>query len=97
MVSIFLLYYVSITMPPSAAYEMGPEQWPQLILTLLIISLAYGIYKESRELKANGYKFDGEKFKGQAAWFFKSRLFFGILALFFLASFIEPIGFLPTT
>ncbi|MDR3300809.1 MAG: hypothetical protein LBU43_12660 [Candidatus Accumulibacter sp.] len=32
-------------MPQSPESELGAEQWPQLLLILLIIALAYNLYK----------------------------------------------------
>lgn len=93
----FLFYYASVSMSASADYEMGPEQWPQLILLLLIVSLLFGIYHEYRQLKKAGYRVDMQKFRGQVQWFLRSKLILGMGTLLLMGVLMEPIGFLPTS
>ena len=41
--SVFCYWYVGSTMPVSADNELGAEQWPQALLVLLILGLAWNI------------------------------------------------------
>ena len=42
---IFCFVNVSTTMPHSAVNELGAEQWPQAILVLMLIALAFNIVR----------------------------------------------------
>ena len=42
---IFCFVNVSTTMPHSAVNELGAEQWPQAILVLMLIALAFNVIR----------------------------------------------------
>jgi len=94
--SIFLYWYVGVSMPKSASYELGPEQWPQWLLVILIICCAVGIYQEYSKLKAANYRFDVVRAKAAFIGFFKSRLLMAALVLTLYGFIMEPMGFIPS-
>lgn len=88
--------YVGATMPQSASTELGAEQWPQLLITALIILLfvnIYNIYKNTPAEKRHFKSITGINF----AAIFKSKLFWGIVIIFAYAFSLEPFGFILST
>lgn len=94
--AVFSYYYVGTTMPKSPVNELGAEQWPQAIIILLVIALAYNIYgvlKRGRNGKL------AESFKSlapDAVRFFKSKLFVGMSIVLVMSLLYEPLGFMTT-
>jgi hypothetical protein len=92
----YAYYYIGVSVPKSPATELGAEQWPQLIITGLIILLLlnmYNVYKnapaESRHFKSiTGLNFPA---------MLKSKLFAGIVIIFAYSFALEPFGFLLST
>ncbi|MEG2143774.1 MAG: tripartite tricarboxylate transporter TctB family protein [Oscillospiraceae bacterium] len=75
---------------------MGAALWPQIILVLLIISLAINIYGIIKKEKANSekvVKIGGAMIKE----FFTSKLFVGMVLVAALAVLLDPLGFVPAT
>lgn len=95
--SMFCFYYVGTTMPKSAVTELGAEQWPQMILIVLIAAILWNI---RNYFKRNDTKDISAAFKD----FFpgiirlvKSKLFWGMAILMVMAYAYEPIGFIATS
>ena len=87
---------VTTTMPHSAVNELGAEQWPQVILVLMIIAICFNLYryfkKYSKEEIAEAFK---DFFPGIAR-FCKSKLFVGMILVVIMAFMYEPVGFMAT-
>ena len=83
-------------MPQSAPTELGAEQWPQLLITALIILLfvnMYNIYKNTPSEKRNFTSISGISVPSMV----KSKLFWGIVIIFAYAFALEPFGFILST
>ena len=93
--SLFCFFYVGATMPKSAADELGAEQWPQAILIILILALAWNIFKLIRDHRED-IKASFQALGGDTAAFFKSKLFLGMVIVMVMALLYEPIGFMAT-
>jgi putative tricarboxylic transport membrane protein len=83
-------------MPKSAATELGPEQWPQLILGALIILLFVNMYKIYKSTPAEEQNFKAVTSISIKAMV-KSKLFIGIVLIFAYAFALEPAGFILST
>ncbi|MDR2247613.1 MAG: tripartite tricarboxylate transporter TctB family protein [Treponema sp.] len=90
-------WYVGATMPVSPQNELGAEQWPQALLVLLMIAIAYNIVKffkaHKKEEIAAAF---GDFFPGLSR-FLKSRLFKGMVIVVVMALLYEPLGFVMTS
>jgi hypothetical protein len=95
--SAFCFFYVGATMPKSAENELGAEQWPQILLTLLMIAIAYNIYKYFKNHKKDEIKAAFAGFFPGVLRFLKSKLFFGMVIMMVMALLYEPLGFLVTS
>ena len=88
--------YVGATMPQSSSAELGAEQWPQLLITALIILLfvnIYNIYKNAPAEKRHFKSITGINIPSMV----KSKLFWGIVVIFAYAFSLEPFGFILST
>lgn len=88
--------YVGATMPQSSSAELGAEQWPQLLITALIILLfvnIYNIYKNTPAEKRHFKSITGISIPAMV----KSKLFWGIVIIFAYAFSLEPFGFILST
>lgn len=88
--------YVGATMPKSSDLELGAEQWPQLLITALIILLfvnIYNIYKNTPAEKRHFKSITGISIPAIT----KSKLFWGIVIIFAYAFALEPFGFILST
>jgi len=88
--------YVGATMPKSSDLELGAEQWPQLLITVLIILLfvnIYNIYKNTPAEKRHFKSITGISIPAIV----KSKLFWGIVIIFAYAFALEPFGFILAT
>ena len=94
--SIISFWYVGATMPKSRESEMGAEQWPQLLLILLIIALGYNIFSFFRKHKKEDIAAAFADFFPGIVRFVKSKLFIGIIILVVMAAIYEPLGFIVT-
>ena len=83
---IFCFVNVSTTMPHSAVNELGAEQWPQAILVLMLIALAFNVIRFFKINKKEDIK----------AGFVKSKLFLGMVLVVVMALMYEPVGFMLT-
>lgn len=90
----YCYFYIGATLPPSASTELGAEQWPQIILALLVLMLIINIVKIVKNLKtvSGEKKLNASTLKG----FFTSKLFIGIVIIFVLAILLGKIGFIPS-
>ncbi|MDR2072840.1 MAG: tripartite tricarboxylate transporter TctB family protein [Spirochaetaceae bacterium] len=95
--SVFCFWYVGATMPKSPESELGAEQWPQALLFLLMIAIAYNIYKYFKTNKKEDIKAAFTAFFPGIIRFVKSKLFFGMIILVVMALLYEPLGFLSTS
>ncbi len=89
-------YYIGVTMPTSAPTELGPEQWPQLILKALIILMIVNMVKIYRGIPTEDRNFKEIKNVNISA-LIKNKLFIGIIFILLYAYLLEPAGFLLST
>ncbi|GHV19408.1 hypothetical protein FACS189494_00900 [Spirochaetia bacterium] len=94
--SVFCFWYVGATMPKSPDSEMGAEQWPQILLVLLIIAIGYNLYNYFRKNKKEDIKAALLDFFPGVVRFVKSKLFIGMIMLVAMSFLYEPLGFIVT-
>jgi hypothetical protein len=94
--SVFCYWYVGATMPVSDASELGAEQWPQLLLSILVIALAYNIFTYFRKNKKEDIAAAFADFFPAIVRFATSKLLIGMVLLVLLSVAYEPLGFLVT-
>lgn len=83
-------------MPKSLPTELGPEQWPQLILGALIVLIGVNmvnIYKKTPKEKRNLDEIKNLRLLPML----KSKLFIGIVIIFAYTFLLEPVGFLVSS
>jgi hypothetical protein len=93
----FCYWYVGATMPSSPASEIGAEQWPQALLALLMIAVAWNIFQFFKKHKKEDIKAAFLDFFPGVLRFLKSKLFIGMLILAAMALLYEPLGFMATS
>ena len=76
---IFCFVNVSTTMPHSAVNELGAEQWPQAILVLMLIALAFNVIRFFKINKKEDIKAGFQDFFPAIGRFVKSKLFLGMV------------------
>ena len=94
--SVFCFWYVGATMPKSADNEMGAEQWPQFLLIMLIIAIAYNIFSYFKKNKKEDISASFADFIPGLVRFVKSKLFIGMILLVVMALVYESLGFITT-
>lgn len=94
--SIICFVNVTTTMPHSARNELGAEQWPQVILVFLIISICYNIYKYYKRGNNEEIAASFRDFFPGVVRFAKSKLFAGMVIVVVMALMYEPVGFMLT-
>ncbi|MDR1934412.1 MAG: tripartite tricarboxylate transporter TctB family protein [Candidatus Accumulibacter sp.] len=94
--SVFCYWYVGATMPTSPESEMGAEQWPQLLLVLLIIAIGFNLYNYFKSNKKEDIAAAFADFFPSVFRFVKSKLFIGMFMLMLMAVLYEPLGFITT-
>ena len=94
--AVFCFWYVGATMPKSPDSELGAEQWPQLLLTLLIIAIGYNLFNYFRKNKKEDIKAALADFFPSIIRLLKSKLFIGIILLVVMSLLYEPLGFIVT-
>lgn len=92
----FCLYNVSTTMPKSAANELGAEQWPQVLLVLMILAICWNIFKFFKTNKKEEIAASFREFFPSVGRFLKSKLFVGMVIVCIMALMYEPVGFMAT-
>jgi hypothetical protein len=95
--SAFCFWYVGATMPASPDSEIGAEQWPQALLVLLMIAIAWNIFKYFQNHKKEEIKTAFADFIPGIIRFLKSKLFIGMVILVIMALVYEPLGFMATS
>lgn len=75
---------------------LGSAFWPQIILVLLLLCLAWNIYKVIRNIREHPGQVEKINF-AQIKGFFTGKMFIGIVITALMAILLEPLGFLPTT
>jgi len=94
--SAFTFWYVGATMPSSSPGELGAEQWPQLLLIMLIIAIGYNLFNFFRKNKKEDIAASFADFFPGILRLVKSRLFVGMIILVVMAAIYEPLGFITT-
>jgi hypothetical protein len=94
--SVFAYWYVSVTMPKSLDGELGAEQWPQLLIILLIIAIGVNLYNYFKKNKKEDIKAAFADFFPSIVRLVKSKLFLGMVMLVVMAVLYEPLGFIVT-
>jgi hypothetical protein len=90
-------WYVGATMPVSPQNELGAEQWPQVLLVLLMIAVGYNIFKFFKTHKKEDITAAFADFLPGVLRFLKSKLFKGMLIVIVMALLYEPLGFVMTS
>ena len=93
---IFCFVNVSTTMPHSAVNELGAEQWPQAILVLMLIALAFNVIRFFKINKKEDIEAAFKDFFPAIGRFVKSKLFLGMVLVVIMALMYEPVGFMLT-
>ena len=94
--AVFTFWYVGATMPVSPVNELGAEQWPQLLLIMLIICIGYNLYNYFRKNKKEDIAASFADFFPGVVRLVKSKLFIGMILLVVMAALYEPLGFITT-
>ena len=94
--SLFCFWYVGATMPQSRPDELGAEQWPQLLLVLLIIAIGYNLFSYFRKNKKEAIAASFKDFLPGIVRFVKSKLFIGMILLVLMSLLYDPLGFIAT-
>ncbi|MDR0376559.1 MAG: tripartite tricarboxylate transporter TctB family protein, partial [Spirochaetaceae bacterium] len=89
-------WYVGATMPVSPENELGAEQWPQMLLVLLMIAIVYNIFKFFKAHKKEAVAAAFADFFPGVLRFLKSKLFIGMVIVMAMALVYEPLGFVMT-
>jgi hypothetical protein len=89
-------WYVGATMPVSPQNELGAEQWPQMLLVLLMIAIAYNIFSFFKAHKTTEIASAFRDFLPGVLRFLKSKLFLGMVIVVAMALLYEPLGFVAT-
>lgn len=87
---------VSTTMPHSPVNELGAEQWPQVILVLLILAILFNLYKYFKTNKKEDIAAAFRDFIPSVGRLVKSKLFIGMILVVVMALMYEPVGFIVT-
>lgn len=89
----YCFYFIGVSMPKSLPTELGPEQWPQLILGALVVLIGVNMVNIYRKTPADQRNFDA--IKGiRLMPILRSKLFIGIIIIFAYTFTLEPLGFL---
>lgn len=98
-----VFFFINAGIDPRAAAtatELGAAFWPRLILGIIIILSVISFVNMYREHKktceADGDSNDDKEKRG-IAWFFKSKLFRGMILCAITAFILPKIGFIPTS
>jgi hypothetical protein len=93
----FCYWYVGATMPKSPNSELGAEQWPQALLTVLMLAIVYNVYSFFRKNKKADIAAAFAGFLPGILGFVKSKLFIAMAILVAMALLYEPLGFLAVS
>lgn len=95
--AIFCYWYVGATVPVSPENELGAEQWPQLLLVLLILSIAFNLYGYFKTNKKEDIRAAFADFIPGIGRFLRSKLMIGMVMVVAMAYFFDILGFLTTS
>ena len=93
---IFCFVNVSTTMPHSAVNELGAEQWPQAILVLLLIALAFNVIRFFKINKKKISRLASRISFLPSAALSRASFFLGMVLVVVMALMYEPVGFMLT-
>ncbi len=93
MFSVYCFFLVGAESPAPTPTELGAAFWPRIILVAMIALLVANIVNY---LKANKVTAQGIMGEVKLGAFFKSKLFVGMLIVFFMALVMPYIGFIPS-
>jgi hypothetical protein len=93
----FCYWYVGATVPVSPENELGAEQWPQLLLGLLIVSIAFNLYHYFKTNKKEDIQAAFADFIPGAGRFLRSKLMIGMVLVLTMSYFFDILGFLATS
>lgn len=91
--SVYCFFLVGAESPGPTPTELGAAFWPRIILVAMIALLVANIVNY---LKANKVSAQGIMDEIQLGGFVKSKLFVGMLIVFFMALIMPYIGFIPS-
>jgi hypothetical protein len=94
--AVYTYWYVGATMPKSDPGDLGAEQWPQFLLTLLIIAICVNLFNYFRKNKKAEVARALADFFPSILRLFRSKLFIGMALLIALAVLYERLGFFVT-
>jgi len=95
--AIFCYWYVGATVPVSPGNELGAEQWPQLLLGLLVVSIAFNLYSYFKTNKKEDIRAALADFVPGIGRFLQSRLLIGMALVMAMSYFFDILGFLTTS
>ncbi len=99
MVYTFFTHVLEANIPKKYAsnpYNLMPDVWPKIIISLIVLCLIINIIKIIRKNKGNP-EFTLSAFAKNSVTFFKSKMFLGMIILAAAALLIETLGFVVTT
>jgi hypothetical protein len=94
--AMYTYWYVGATMPESDASELGAEQWPQFLIVLLLIAIAFNIRGYFKRNKKEDIAAAFADFVPSIGRLFKSKLFLGMILLLAMAYLYDSLGFIAT-
>jgi hypothetical protein len=94
--AIFTYWYVGATMPQSDASDLGAEQWPQFLIILLLIAIAFNIRGYFKRNKKEDIAAAFADFVPSIGRLLKSKLFLGMVLVIVMAYLYDPLGFIAT-
>lgn len=91
--SVYCFFLVGAESPAPTPTELGAAFWPRIILVAMIALLVANIVNYLKANKVSAQGIMGEIKLGE---FVKSKLFIGMLIVFFMALIMPYIGFIPS-
>jgi hypothetical protein len=93
----FCFWYVGSTMPKSAETELGAEQWPQLLIILLMVFIVINIINYFKRNRKEAISAAFADFFPAIVRFVKSKLFIGMCITVVMSLLYDPLGFIATS
>ncbi|GHU31658.1 hypothetical protein AGMMS50256_20490 [Betaproteobacteria bacterium] len=94
--AMYTYWYVGETMPESDASELGAEQWPQFLIVLLLIAIAFNIRGYFKRNKKEDITAAFADFVPSVGRLLTSKLFIGMILLIAMAYLYDILGFIAT-
>jgi hypothetical protein len=95
--SIFCYWYVGATVPVSPESELGAEQWPQLLLALLIVAIGFNLYHYFKSNEKERIRAAFADFFPGVVRFVQSKLFVGMVLVVVMSYLFDILGFLTSS